>query len=118
MASHIALGKKGESIAVAHLQLHHYNIIALNWRHRRKEIDIIAGKEDCLVFVEVKTLATDLYGWPEQHVTTVKRRNIQSVATAYMNKMLQLPKIIRFDVISITFQPNGLYELVHIEDAF
>ncbi|SFM94807.1 putative endonuclease [Chitinophaga sp. YR627] len=118
MASHIALGKKGELIACGHLRLHHYEIIAVNWRHRRKEIDIIASRDGCLVFFEVKTLASDLYGWPEKHVTAAKRRNIQAVASAYMDRMKQLPKVIRFDVIAITFQPDGTYELVHFEDAF
>jgi putative endonuclease len=118
MASHIALGKKGELIAVEHLQLHNYDIVALNWRHRRREIDIIARQQDCLVFFEVKTLATDLFGWPEQQVNAAKRRNVQVAASAFMDRMKQLPKIIRFDVIAITFQPDGTHELLHMEDAF
>ncbi|QHS58709.1 YraN family protein [Chitinophaga agri] len=118
MASHIALGKKGESIAADYLRLHHYNIIAINWRYRRKEIDLIAWEENCLVFFEVKTLASDLFGWPEQHVDASKRRHVQAVASAYMDHMPQLPKMIRFDVIAITFQPNGGHELLHMKDAF
>lgn len=118
MASHIALGKKGELIAAEYLRSHHYNIIAVNWRHRRKEIDVIAWEENCLVFFEVKTLASDLFGWPEQHVDAAKRRHVQTVASAYMDRMQQLPKTIRFDVIAITFQADGAYELLHMRDAF
>jgi len=118
MASHIALGKKGEQIALQHLQQHQYVILAVNWRYKRKEIDIIGMIQHCLVFFEVKTLATNLFGWPEQHVDNTKRRHIQAVASAYMEHMEQLPKEIRFDVISITFQADGGWELLHMEDAF
>jgi len=118
MASHIALGKKGELIAEEFLRQLDYKILAVNWRHRRREIDIIAAKPDCLVFCEVKTLASDLFGWPEKHVTAEKRRHIQAAANVYMDRLPRLPPAIRFDVISITFQPDGGYELVHFEDAF
>ena len=118
MASHIALGKKGELIAKDFLLQQGYIILAVNWRHRRREIDIIAAKPDCLVFLEVKTLASDLFGWPEQHVDAAKRRHIQLAANVYMEKLPRLPPAIRFDVIAITFQPDGGYELVHFEDAF
>ncbi|SHN18374.1 YraN family protein [Chitinophaga sp. CF418] len=118
MASHIALGKKGELIAKEFLLQQEYKILAVNWRHRRREIDIIAAKPDCLVFFEVKTLSSDLFGWPEQHVDAAKRRHIQAAANVYMDKLPRLPPAIRFDVIAITFQADGTYELVHFEDAF
>jgi putative endonuclease len=118
MASHIALGKKGELIALGHLQQLQYHILELNWRHKRREIDIIGSQADCLVFFEVKTLATDLFGWPEHRVDAAKRRHLRAAASAYMERMARLPAAIRFDVIAITFQPDGSYELLHMEDAF
>lgn len=118
MASHIALGKKGELIAKEFLQQRQYRILAVNWRHRRREIDIIGATAECLVFFEIKTLATDLFGWPEQHVDAAKRRHIQAAASAYMDRLPRLPPAIRFDVIAITFQKDGTYELIHFEDAF
>jgi putative endonuclease len=118
MASHIALGKKGELIAREFLLQRQYTILALNWRHRRREIDIIAATAECLVFFEIKTLATDLFGWPEQHVDAAKRRHIQAAASAYMDRLPRLPPAIRFDVIAITFEKDGTYDLVHFEDAF
>jgi putative endonuclease len=118
MASHLETGKKGELLAQEHLLQQHYRILHTNWRHGRREIDIIAAQLDCLVFIEVKTLSDDLYGWPEQKVNAGKRRYIQAAAEAYIERMPQLPPAIRFDVISVTFQPDGTHELLHLEDAF
>lgn len=118
MASHITLGKKGELIAQEYLRQHQYNILAVNWRSRHREIDIIAFISGCLVFVEVKTLASDLFGWPEQHVDYTKRKNLQAAAAVYLDKMKVLPEEIRFDVIAITFRKGEEYELIHFEDAF
>lgn len=118
MASHIALGKKGELIAQEHLRQHQYNILAVNWRSRHREIDIIASISGCLVFFEIKTLADNQFGWPEQHVNYGKRKNLLAAAAVYMDQMKELPAEVRFDVISITFTKGEEYELVHFEDAF
>jgi putative endonuclease len=118
MASHIDLGKKGELLAQEYLLRENYQLLHTNWRNGRREIDIIAIKAGCLVFLEVKTLSRDLYGWPEQKVNARKRRHLQSVAEAYMERMPQQSGAIRFDIISITFQPDGTHELLHMEDAF
>jgi putative endonuclease len=118
MLTHLDLGKKGEEIAKAHFLAGEYVIICANWKMGRKEIDLIVSKEGCLVFVEVKTLASDVWGYPEKNVTAGKIRRIQAVANAYMNGMKVLPKRIRFDVVAVTFRKDGSYELVHFEDCF
>ncbi len=52
---HIELGRRGESIASSYLESLDYVVVARNYRTGRGEIDIIAQKEDVLVFIEVKT---------------------------------------------------------------
>jgi putative endonuclease len=118
MASHIDLGKKGELLAQEYLLRKNYQLLHINWRNVRLEIDIVASVSGCLVFFEVKTLARDLYGWPEQKVNARKIKHLQLAATAYLETLPQPPKAIRFDIISITFQPDGSHELLHMEDAF
>ncbi|SFE53348.1 putative endonuclease [Chitinophaga sp. CF118] len=118
MASHLDLGKKGELLAQEYLLKANYQVLHTNWRHRRREIDIIASQPGCLVFFEVKTLSNDLYGWPEQKVNARKRFHIQAAAEVYIDRIAQPPKAIRFDIISITFQSDGTHELLHMEDAF
>ncbi len=47
-------GKKAEDAACRFLQRHGYAILDRNRRLARGELDIVASKEDVLVFVEVK----------------------------------------------------------------
>ena len=55
MAFHNDLGAKGERIAQEYLISKGYEIRAVNYRHRKAEIDIIALHENFLIVVEVKT---------------------------------------------------------------
>ena len=56
MAEHNDIGKKGEELAAEYLQEKGYCILERNWTNMgRKELDIIATKDDVVAFVEVKT---------------------------------------------------------------
>ena len=50
------IGNDGEKRAADYLTENGYKILFKNWRLSGGEIDIIAIKDDVLVFVEVKTL--------------------------------------------------------------
>lgn len=104
----------GENRAKKHLENEGYRILELNWRHRRAEIDIIAMKDEVLVFVEVKTRKNDIYGTPESFISERKRRLYYDAASVYMEK-IQHTWEIRFDVISVV---RSTEELQHFEDAF
>lgn len=118
MLTHLDLGKKGEELAAAHYLAQNYIMLHANWRVGRREIDLVVQQGACLVFVEVKTLATDLWGYPEGKVNERKRRHLKAAAAGYLNKMKVLPKRIRFDIVAITFRKDGTHELVQFEDAF
>lgn len=118
MASHNELGKKGEQIARMYVQQQAYQIIHTNWKWGKKEIDIIACKGRELVFIEVKTRISGLYGWPEEAVHHKKRGYLQGAAEVYLERSGDTPAAIRFDIIAITFTRGEEYELVHFEDAF
>ena len=49
------IGDKGEERAVRFLEQKGYEIIERNWRTRSGELDIIAYKNETIVFFEVKT---------------------------------------------------------------
>ena len=55
---------QGEDIAIDYLRRKGYVILDRNWRSGHREIDIVARKDDTVVFVEVKARANAFYGNP------------------------------------------------------
>lgn len=108
-------GKEGEEIAVKHLKDNGFCVLHTNWRHKKKEIDIIAEKNGYLVVVEVKTRHGD-FELPCEAVTKAKQRFIIEAANAYVEKYC-VNKEVRFDIIAIQHNANS-YTIEHIEDAF
>lgn len=115
-ASHITTGKKGEDAAADYLVKHGYEILARNWRYRRSEVDAIASKEKMLHFFEVKTRSTN-YLLPEESVGGKKLRKMKEAAEEYLYQNPQW-KMIQFNILSITLQPDGSVEFFLIEDVF
>ncbi len=116
MSDHHLTGKKGEEIAAEFLQKDQYEILYTNWRYKRVEIDIIAKKDNEIIFIEVKTRKDDLYGYPEEAVHKAKQENLQKAAEAFIEEY-DINSSIRFDIISIILK-NEQPEIYHIEDAF
>ena len=114
--SSVEKGKKGEDVAVEFLEGKGYKILARGWRMGSMEVDIIAEKEQWLVFAEVKTRYSDKFGGPWEAVNAKKRRNIIFAADCYIRRN-NIDKNVRFDIISI-LQLNGKSEVQHMEDAF
>jgi putative endonuclease len=100
-ASHIALGRQGETEAYFHLKQLGYRVVATNFRvpNDRGEIDIIGWDGDVLCFIEVKTRTDVSFAPPSTAVTPDKQRHIRSVATRYLRHMPSRPPC-RFDILS------------------
>ncbi|MCE2995186.1 MAG: YraN family protein [Cyclobacteriaceae bacterium] len=116
MSDKIEKGKAGEDLAARFLLEKGYQILARNYRFKRSEIDIIAQKDNCLVFVEVKWRSTDAFGYPEEFVNEKKAAKILEGADQYIYEANWNGNI-RFDIVAIR-QINGQTEVVQIEDAF
>lgn len=112
------IGKIGEYSAVEHLLNWGYLILERNWRFHRAEIDIIAKRNELLIFVEVKTRQSDRFGKPEDFVSSAQRKMIIGAAARYMEKMKH-EWAVQFDVIGILVNKHGIVQrLNHYEDAF
>ncbi|UCC81383.1 MAG: YraN family protein [Candidatus Zixiibacteriota bacterium] len=118
MISKKKFGLKGEEIARKYLVSEGYKIEALNWRKSRFEIDIVASKEDALVFIEVKSARTEVLGPPELRVNKTKQKKIALAASEYLSELKTIPENLRFDVISILLRPDGPPGITHIESAY
>ncbi len=101
------LGAQGENIAVRYLQNKGYRIVARNYRTRFGEIDIIAEQGPDLVFVEVKTRASGLFGSPLDSVDVNKQKQLSRVALDYMSRKSCQNRPARFDVVAILLKNRG-----------
>jgi putative endonuclease len=112
------IGARGEKLAVDFLRRRGYKILKRNFRCREGEIDIIAQRSDCLVFVEVRTKKVSGFGTPEESVTRSKQGRLVSLANIYLQTCEKLPPSWRIDVIAIELAPNNMVSrLEHIENA-
>ena len=113
-----ALGVRGEILAVRLLVARGWTVLERGYRLGRREIDIVVQRDRTLAFVEVKTRAGRGWGAPEEAITALKRRDIETVAQAYL--ALKQPKDIdiRFDVIAIEIAGQRVVRCEHIEDAW
>ena len=94
-------GKLAEDYAVKLLIENSYTIIDRNFHSRFGEIDIIALKEDVLVFVEVKARWSLKFGKPEEAVTPSKFWKIGRTGEYYSLLHPDLPKKLRIDVVAL-----------------
>ncbi len=99
----IALGKKGEALAVQFLKKKGYRVVEKNYRVRQGELDIIARDKKDLVFVEVKSRSGCGYGTPAEAVTFHKQRQISKVALLYLSSKNLHDEPARFDVVTVLF---------------
>lgn len=109
-------GKIGEDIAVRYLEKIGYKILDRNFECKQGEIDIIALDKEEIVFVEVKTRASALYGLPKEAVNKIKKKHIYQSAEfyVYLNHLENTP--IRIDVIEV-YKKHGIFKVHHIKQA-
>ena len=110
-------GKFTEHVAFNFLQSAGYEIEAINWRNGRLEIDIIAKKNNHLIFIEVKSRALDKWGDPANAVNHHKMKFLVRAASAYMDT-LDYDGNFRFDIITVVGYELDKLTIEHYEDAF
>ncbi len=111
-----SIGRKGESLAAEYLEKQGYQILEQNYRFKKSEIDLICQTNDLLVFVEVKTRSSRIYGEPESFVSDSQKTAIIRAAEQYMLDS-DWAGDLRFDIVAIVQSKNEV-ELLHLKDAF
>ena len=114
------VGAWGESLAGEYLRKKRYKIVAVNYRTKYGEIDLIVQNRKYLVFVEVKLRKSAGFAAAREYVDRNKQDRLRATASMYLS---QNPTKLqpRFDVIEI-YAPDGTLtknpEITHLEDAF
>lgn len=94
-------GILGEKLARDFLENRGYKIIETNYRCPEGEVDIIAGHDDYLVFIEVRTKTSRSFGSPEESITPTKKERLRAVAFQYQQTHENLPQQWRIDFIGV-----------------
>ncbi len=81
-----AIGKLGEELADTYLKQQGYKILERNYVTRAGEIDIVCRQKETVVFVEVKTRTSNIYGFPEEAITKTKARHLVASAFDYLGQ--------------------------------
>ena len=107
-------GKLGEDLAVKYLERLGYKILERNFECRQGEIDIIALDKEQLIFIEVKTRKSFIYGMPVEAVSEVKQKHLFKAIEYYLYKRNLQEKFIRIDVVEVYLYKHR-YKINHIK---
>ncbi len=110
------IGKLGEKVALLYLKKNQYKIIQSNFYNRKGkrlgEIDIIAQKNNKIIFIEVKSRliknAFNFYILPEENINVNKIHRLQKIIHYYLFQTQQENIPWQLDAISvwISFEKN------------
>ena len=113
------IGGFGEEAAAEFLEEAEYEILKRNFRMKFGEVDIIAEKDGCIIFIEVKTRRSTTFGEPAEYVDYRKQQRIRRAAACYTDVV---NNDVRFDVIEVLYKGNEncitITNINHIENAF
>ena len=108
-----AKGAVYEQLAAEFLIRLGFEILDQSWQAGHREIDLIAQKENLVVFVEVKSASTQAFGHPIERVNKTKIRRLCSAAQQYLLAKNIEGVDLRFDVVTFI---GG--KLEHFPSAF
>jgi len=97
-------GRLGEDLAHRYLRRHGCTVVARNYRAMSGagEIDLVVWHGRTLVFVEVKTRATNDFGEPDRAVDDEKQGRLLRAARDYARRAGVDWGATRFDLVSVT----------------
>lgn len=110
------VGNYGEKLAGKYLENNDYKIIYKNFMCKCGEIDIVAIKNQKIIFFEVKTRTNLKYGMPSEAVNQNKQRHICNVAQYFLYSNDLIDTDVRFDVIEILLGKE-FYKIRHLKDV-
>ena len=113
-------GRWGEAQAARYLRRHGLKVLGQRVRvGRRDEIDIVARDGKALVFVEVKTRASEHFGRPLAAVDRRKRQVTGRAAVRYLRRLKRPDVPFRFDVVEVIGTPRTPdVRIRHVANAY
>ena len=107
-------GRRGEELAVRHLQDAGFVVLERNWRCELGEIDIVARDGDVLVVCEVKTRSGLGFGTPLEGVTWEKAARLRRLAGRWLADHPGGRGGVRIDVVGVLRPASGPATIEHV----
>ncbi len=112
-------GILGEKLAQAFLKQKGYRILETNYRCLYGEIDIIARRDNSLVFIEVRTRNSLDYGTPEESITFAKKQHLEKTAEHYLQNRDKMASSWRIDMVAVELEGGNKAKRIEIiENVF
>lgn len=92
MSQNNQVGRSGEDLAKDYLIKKGYTFIQANFHTKYGEIDLIFEHDGVLVFVEVKTRQSDVFGDPAEAITPAKLKKLRIASQIYMQQFPKQPE--------------------------
>jgi len=100
------IGAYGERVAAAFLRRRGYRVLYRNYRTAKGEIDLICRNRELLVFVEVRTRASDEFGRPAETIDAAKQEALRFAASRYLELLGRENIHYRFDAVEVMLNPG------------
>lgn len=109
-----ALGAYGEAYAARHLVERGMAVLDRNWRCDQGEIDLVLRDGRVLVFCEVKTRSSTLFGNPLEAVTEQKAARLRRLAARWLAAHQVRAGEVRIDLVGVLVPRNGAPSVEHL----
>lgn len=110
-------GELGERIAARYLEQSGWKILAKRFRSGRRDIDLVAQRDDIVAFVEVKARSTEEFGDPVEAVNHRKQRELAKSAQTWIDRHGRSGESYRFDVLGVVVKERRVF-VRHVPGAF
>lgn len=112
-------GTRSERSALRFLRKAGHRLLARNYSCKFGELDLITLDGGCIVFVEVRSTASNDALRPALSVDNFKQRQLTRLARFYLAQNRLLERSARFDVLSVHWPENAKQpQITHYVNAF
>jgi putative endonuclease len=113
-----AIGTYGERVAAAFLRRHGYRVLTRNFSVTGGELDLVCRDGEMLVFVEVRTRGSALFGQPAESIDARKEEALRLASRRYLELLDNDEISYRFDVVEVTLKPGVIPACSLLKNVF
>ncbi len=107
------IGATGEEEVSRYLKTKGMSVLDRNWRIKGGELDLVCEEGNTIVFVEVKTRRSTVFGTPFDAITPEKAFRLQRLALAWMATNQRWGQNYRIDAVGVLMDERGICEVEH-----